>query len=294
MSSIDDINQLQPSTSSSFQARDIPDQIQRTVRQRCGFGCVICGLPLYEYEHLEGWAKVHRHAAEEITLLCDQHHREKESGLMPLAAVIEANKNPRNKRIGISTPYNLHFKGSEYIVELGSNIFSSSTLNHMTAISVDNTSLISFSLIDDHLLLNVSAFDEDNNLILTISNNRLSYSISPWDITFIGTRLIVRDGSGKFFIDITFLPQNKIKFNRGRILYNKVDIRINSQYIALANDGRILSKCLAKDCQIALAVGISSEYTGAGFLWNNVPRHNTDRSASLKEAKRNFKKIQNI
>ena len=57
-------------------SRNIPLPIQREVRQRCGFGCVVCGMPLYEYEHLLGWAQVERHVATEITLLCDQHHRE--------------------------------------------------------------------------------------------------------------------------------------------------------------------------------------------------------------------------
>ncbi|WP_198036130.1 hypothetical protein [Salegentibacter sp. T436] len=69
-------------------SRNIPLPIQREVRQRCGFGCVICGLPLYEYEHMEEWAKVKRHDAEEITLLCDRHHREKTAGLLPKAVII--------------------------------------------------------------------------------------------------------------------------------------------------------------------------------------------------------------
>ena len=50
--------------------RNIPAEIKRQVRQRCGFGCIICGLPIYEYEHMEEWAKVKRHRTEEITLLC--------------------------------------------------------------------------------------------------------------------------------------------------------------------------------------------------------------------------------
>ncbi|MGU5889575.1 hypothetical protein, partial [Aeromonas hydrophila] len=83
-------------------SRNIPLPIQREVRQRCGFGCVICGMPLYEYEHMEEWANVKRHVAEEITLLCDQHHREKTGGLLPKEVVRDANKNPFNLRKGVS------------------------------------------------------------------------------------------------------------------------------------------------------------------------------------------------
>ena len=69
-------------------ARDIPLPIQREVRQRCGSGCVICGLPFYEYDHMLGCENVKSHVADEITLLCRLHHGGKTSGLLPAAAVV--------------------------------------------------------------------------------------------------------------------------------------------------------------------------------------------------------------
>jgi 5-methylcytosine-specific restriction endonuclease McrA len=39
----------------------IPEGVKREVRQRCGFGCVICGLPIYEYDHLVPYAQVLSH-----------------------------------------------------------------------------------------------------------------------------------------------------------------------------------------------------------------------------------------
>jgi hypothetical protein len=65
-------------------------EMEKEVRRRCGFGCVMCGLPLYEYDHILGWSNVQRHVAEEITLLCDMHHREKTNGLLPLDHVVAA------------------------------------------------------------------------------------------------------------------------------------------------------------------------------------------------------------
>lgn len=70
---------------------------------------MICGMPLYEYEHMEEWAQVQRHVADEITLLCDQHHREKTGGLLPKQVVREANNNPYNLREGVSKPYALYW-----------------------------------------------------------------------------------------------------------------------------------------------------------------------------------------
>lgn len=51
------------STMTASTARSIPAQIKHSVRQRCGFGCVICGSPIYEYDHMLGFAEVDRHVA---------------------------------------------------------------------------------------------------------------------------------------------------------------------------------------------------------------------------------------
>lgn len=34
-------------------SRDIPEAVKRQVRQRDGFGCIICGSAIIEYEHFE-------------------------------------------------------------------------------------------------------------------------------------------------------------------------------------------------------------------------------------------------
>src|SRR5688572_25130200 len=91
----------------------IPAKIKRKVRQRCGFGCVVCGNPFCDYDHMEEWAILQRHRASEITLLCKQHHGEKTNGLLPLEQVLEANRDPHNRRKGVSSPLKFHFRGRD-------------------------------------------------------------------------------------------------------------------------------------------------------------------------------------
>ena len=79
----------------------------------------ICGLPLYEYDHLVPWAEVRQHTAENIMLLCVQHHREKTSHLLPLATVTEANADPYNRRLGVSPPYDLYYSGDSCEANIG-------------------------------------------------------------------------------------------------------------------------------------------------------------------------------
>ena len=43
---------------------DIPAEIIRKVRQRCGFGCIFCGCPIYEIHHIIDWADTKSHDLE--------------------------------------------------------------------------------------------------------------------------------------------------------------------------------------------------------------------------------------
>ena len=201
----------------------IPSAIKRNVRQRCGFGCVICGFPLCDYEHMEEWSKVKRHKVEELTLLCTQHHREKTSKLLPAYIVKEANKSPFNLRNGISTPYNLFYEGNNAEVNIGGVGFickDDGNGAQMIPLITNNIPNISIILSDGHYLLDINLFDKDNNPVLIISENALKYSVGVWDIEFVGRTLTMREGAYKIFIEIEFETPNKVNIKRGKIYCN--------------------------------------------------------------------------
>lgn len=266
-------------------SRNIPLPIQREVRKRCGFGCVICGMPLYEYEHMEEWAQVKRHVADEITLLCDQHHREKTGGLLPKSDVREANKNPYNLKNGVSKPYNLHFSGNEATVEIGSNSFTCQDQGYgtaMTPISVDGTPLIGLILADGHLLLNLIIFDEFNKPILHIRNNQLCYSTSPWDISLIGKKLTIREAHRKILFEIEFFPPDKIVINRGRFLRNGVEILVRPSNILITNNSTVIQGNRAVNCSGGLIIGHHDNPIGGFASFRDVPRYLGSRKEALK------------
>ncbi|WP_440879035.1 hypothetical protein [Vibrio natriegens] len=266
-------------------SRNIPLPIQREVRQRCGFGCVICGLPLYEYEHMEEWAVVKRHVADEITLLCDQHHREKTGGLLPVEVVRAANSDPFNLKEGNSKPYNLHFAGTEATIEIGSNSFTCKDNGYGTAmvpVSVDGTPLIGLILADGHLLLNLVIFDEYNVPVLHIKNNQLFYSTSPWDIQLVGKKLTIREAHKKILFEIEFFPPNRAVINRGRLLRNGVEILIRPSNILVTNNSTLLSGNHAHNCYGGLIIGYHDKPVGGFIALQNVPRYLGDRTDALK------------
>ncbi len=275
-------------------SRNIPLPIQREVRQRCGFGCVICGMPLYEYEHMEEWAQVKRHVADEITLLCDRHHREKTGGLLPKKAVREANESPYNLREGVSKPYDMHFSGKEAHVEIGSNTFTCEEQGYGTAmvpISVDGTPLIGLILADGHLLLNLVIFDEFNTPVLQIKNNQLFFSTDPWDIQLIGTTLTVREAHRKILIEINFQPPNKVVINRGRFLRNGVEILVRPNNILVTNNAMVISGSHAHNCNGGLLIGHHENQMGGFMAIGGVPRYLGDRREALKFEKECMAKL---
>lgn len=230
------------SESDKCTSRNIPKPIQREVRQRCGFGCVICGIPLYEYEHMEEWAAVKRHIADEITLLCDKHHKEKTNGWLPKEDVQKANATPFNLRAGVTPPFNLHFSGSQMAVGIGTNEFFSpiqETAQNSVVIPVmvDGIPLIAFVIQDGHILLNVHLFDRANNLLLTIINNQLVYNINAWDIQLVGTKLTIREKERVILLELDFQPPNRVDVTRGSLFCNGVEFKIEGKDVKINESG---------------------------------------------------------
>ncbi|CAI3962340.1 hypothetical protein [Alteromonas macleodii] len=265
-------------------SRNIPLAIQREVRQRCGFGCVICGMPLYEYEHMEEWAVVKRHVAEEITLLCDQHHREKTNGLLPKEVVREADQNPHNLKAGVSKPYDLHFQGEKAEVSVGGNVFTCHDKGHGTAmapISVDGVPLIGLILSDGHFLLNVVIFDEYNVPLLHIKNNQLFYTTEPWDIQLQGTTLTIREAHRKILLEIEFQPPNKVVINRGRFLKNGVEVLVRPTHIFITNNSAFICDSRAEDCYGGLILGSHEKHVTGFMSVQKIPRYLGDKAQAL-------------
>lgn len=49
-------------------SRNIPNHIKRAVRQKCGFGCVICGLFICDFDHYApSFSEAKKHNPDGIT-----------------------------------------------------------------------------------------------------------------------------------------------------------------------------------------------------------------------------------
>lgn len=262
----------------------IPLDIKREVRQRCGFGCVVCGLPIYEYEHMLEWAEVRRHVGDEITLLCRQHHGEKTNGLLPKADVVVANANPYNKRLGVSTNYMLHYSGDSVKCLMGSMNFSYVGIPDGYAFAplvIDGAPIIQFRREQGNLFLSFSAFDDCNKLVLSIVDNEIVYDTSQWDAEWVGQSLTIREAHKKILIKLTFNPPGEIKIMRGRILRNGVELLLGGDYMFIANNSTFISSLKTENVPTGLVIGDHMPGFMAACSISGFPRHLFDRKISL-------------
>ena len=252
----------------------IPAPIQREVRQRCAFGCVVCGCPLYEYHHMVPYSDTKKHVAEELTLLCDKHHKEVTNSLMTAEQVAAANASPHNVRAGVSSPFALNFQGDEVTCVIGGNRFSvavcdSSQLSAMIPIAIDDVDLISFVIDPDAgLLLYAQIFDECNLPLLMIFENVLLYRTETWDIDFRGNTLTVREAARKIFFEISFEPPSQITISRARLLCNGVEILVRKEHVFVVNSRTVLKGNTYLGGPIGLQVGRNLRRLGAGVAVN--------------------------
>jgi trigger factor len=240
-------------------------------------------LPLYEYDHLVDWATAHRHIADEITLLCDQHHREKTSRLLTSGDVADANRTPHNRKQGVSKPYDLHYSGDYCEIIIGGNTFAMSDRGYGTPlipVSIDGMPLLAFLLGDGHLLLNLNLFDEFNRLIVQISDNELVQSVEPWDIQFVGRNLVIREARRHILVDITFDVPNRIVVNRGRFLLNGVEILVRPEGVFVVNNRASYSGVSASNCWRGVTIG-PHDPPGALLAFDEVSRYPSERTAEV-------------
>ncbi len=220
---------------------------------------------------MEQFADVREHLAENLTLLCDSHHKQATNGLLPPDTITSANNSPFNVAHGVSSPFGLHFHGSEFQVVIGGNRFScsSKTPDHSLItmpITIDDLDLLGVrSDADGRVFLHVNIFDEYNLPLLIINDNTLIYRTKIWDIAFVGKTLTIREASRKFLIEITFQPPNQILIDRARLLLNGVEIVVRKSHIFIVNSETLIVGNTVHNCSAGLQIGRNDRQLSAAF-----------------------------
>lgn len=257
---------------SSQDREHLPAEIKRAVRRRCGFGCVVCGSPAFQYEHIEGYG-VTGHDPDAITLLCSFHHNEKTLKRLPVAAVRRADKNPYNRAKSIGAKHPTYFEGPTLNIDLGSVRFIGSTeVPEATVIEVDGEPVLRVRFEEDGIIsIDLTIRDADNRPVLIIRRGELRHATTTWDVTFQAQKLTVRRGPGDIILSLQLSAPDRIVIERAEIWTSGILIRIGGACldpgggIEVANNGGAgVHDGVAEYFGTMLAVGDYLGLEGAG------------------------------
>lgn len=181
--------------------RHIPTDVKREVRQRCGFGCVRCGLGFYDYEHFApDFKDAKRHDRAGITLLCMQCNQKRARGQLSAESIALANANPRCHQEGFTreewgfghAPIEVAFAGATFT-------------DCKTLIEIDDFPIMSVKPPEDgsgFYQLSAMLSDRTGQLTLKIEENEWFARVENWDVECVGQRITLRSGPS----DISLIP----------------------------------------------------------------------------------------
>ncbi|WP_165744305.1 HNH endonuclease signature motif containing protein [Pseudoalteromonas sp. Z9A6] len=244
-------------------SRYIPADIKRRVRKECGFGCAICGMPFFDYDHIEEYSTVKEHTAENLILLCPNHHRAKPFKLSK-DRIIEARAKPYNLNKNLTSPFKLE-PSRKLKTLFGSNMvegFYPDGNNEHYALWINGESFFTIHSENSWLCVSFKLTDIKGNILLLVENGEVKVSTQSWDYEWVGSNIKIRAGKGLILLDLN-LSDNQVEILRGCFLDSGYDGFI-------INDGALLT--IIEGQQRGVSIGsraIANGFGGWGLLNNS-------------------------
>ncbi|MDM3025862.1 HNH endonuclease [Citrobacter sp. CK194] len=216
----------------------IPAEIKREVRKQCGFGCAICGMPFFQYDHIEEYAEVREHTADNLVLLCPNHHSAKTTKKLSPERIREAKLNPFNKNRNLTSGFKVE-PSKELLTFLGSNKVTGwypDGKGEHCPVWVNGYSFFTIHSDEGWLTVSIDITDEMGRVLLSVRRGELVVSTSAWDYEYEGDNIKIRAGLGRILLDLN-LSDTKVEVLRGMFLDEHQDGFI------VESDGSLLTKC---------------------------------------------------
>jgi hypothetical protein len=214
-----------PSHNNHNLSRTILSDVKLEVRKRCGFGCVVCGLGIYEYEHFSPEFKnATSHDPNGITLLCPNHHAKKTKGILSLETIKKFNANPKALRRGfVKEDFDLY--STDLTVVLGTTTFKKTPV----ILQIDDEPILSIVPGDEDEPYSLSANlrDSSGNIIMEIDKNEWKTSTEHWDCKTIGDRIQIRKAVGKIELIIRQIPPHELRVERLTMIHRGYKIELH-------------------------------------------------------------------
>lgn len=231
----------------------IPPDIKRAVRKRCGYGCILCGNPFFEYDHIVEYNLVKRHEEENLTLLCLDHHGRKTRGLLPTSTIRSANAEPYAIKHPEALREMLYFKKESAVIKIATNSIRVSMSEGRMIIPFILYKRIPFyfRVENGNLLLNGEFHDKDGNRLVHIEENEIQYLRQDYDIEKVGSKIIIRKEKRDIIFCVNVNPEDAIiDIEVAIFIYGGISICLekNELKITSAQKDAIVTKDRYVDC----------------------------------------------
>jgi 5-methylcytosine-specific restriction endonuclease McrA len=198
----------------------IPAPVKRAVRQRCGFGCVFCGLPFFQYDHMTDYSAVREHTADNLTLLCHRHHGEKTARLITADQVRQANDNPFALRAGHTNPWRFgNLSESPVAIKLAGVTIALQGSNARSAlVVVNNRVLLGIRFAGRVPLMWLTLANERGETQVGIEDGELVvFPSATWDFQQKGRTITLRSAPRHIELEISMRPPGEIDVTRATL-----------------------------------------------------------------------------
>jgi hypothetical protein len=196
--------------------RHIPEKTKLEIRQECGFGCVICGSTIVEYEHFDpDFKDAVEHLSAGIALLCPSHHSEVTKGILPKEQIAAARKAPASLQEGFAKEDHPYFNGIPRL-DLGTGLILE---NVLIPVMIKGEPVVSFSPGVGGEITKISMKFEDSSgdNVLDVVDNEWMVMSDVWDFQNVGNRYIIRCKDRMSEIELHFFAPNRILISRAHI-----------------------------------------------------------------------------
>jgi len=205
--------------------RYIPVSVRKKIRKAAGFGCVVCGTAICQFDHVSpGFSEAYSHNPSRMTLLCGYCHDKKTRGILSVEFIQQAMKDPKSLQKGFISDF-FDFGTVIPIVSLGKQKF----VNTNYLIQIDGQHLLYISQKSENGVtgnfLNARFHDTQNREIFRIEENVWFSSTDNWDINFSGTVLEIRDQEGSVALKIENKPREEFIVHEVKMNYNGYQIQ---------------------------------------------------------------------
>lgn len=247
-------------------SRDIPAAVKREVRQRCGFGCAICGLAIIQYEHIDPeFSEAQEHDPNKITALCGACHDKVTRGVWSKEKVIRHNEKPKCVEDGFASDF--FDTGQELpIVVFGDTEWKDTP----TIIEALGETVLGLTRNDASGMVEISGIfhnDEDQE-IFRIDNNEWKGSTDNFDIDVAGNVFTVRKEKRKVALKIRVEPPNAFIVEEIDMLFRGARISgvrdRGFKAVAPDNSTIMVSGGKAEGCLAGVIIGETSVIMGRG------------------------------